>query len=244
MIVKYNVVDDSNPTMLYMCMSEDNITINGATMFDKIELDGVEISISDLDTAQGQYQLSEGEHIVKYTLKDPTLIGVEIIDESTQQENIGATFIMCTAISEIKIPNSVITIGNSAFMGCSSLTNVVIPDSVTTIGDAAFHTCTNLTSITIPNSVTIIGPNAFSNCSSLTSITIGNSVTTIDDFAFSSCSGLASITVQATTPPTLSNTNAFTNTNNCPIYVPSASVETYKSATNWSSLSSRIQAIS
>jgi hypothetical protein len=36
---------------------------------------------------------------------------------------------------------------------------------------------------------------------------------------------------------------SFYNTNNCPIYVPSASVETYKAATNWSSLESRIQAI-
>jgi hypothetical protein len=41
----------------------------------------------------------------------------------------------------------------------------------------------------------------------------------------------------------LGNSNAFDNTNNCPIYVPSASVEAYKAATNWSSLSSRIQAI-
>jgi hypothetical protein len=55
LIVKYNVVDDSNPTMLYTYMSDGGITINGAAMFDKVELDGVELSISDLDTAQGTY---------------------------------------------------------------------------------------------------------------------------------------------------------------------------------------------
>jgi hypothetical protein len=37
--------------------------------------------------------------------------------------------------------------------------------------------------------------------------------------------------------------SVFNYTNNCPIYVPSASVETYKSASGWSGYASRIQAI-
>jgi hypothetical protein len=36
------------------------------------------------------------------------------------------------------IPNSVKSIGNSAFFGCSSLTSVTIPNSVTSIGSNAF----------------------------------------------------------------------------------------------------------
>ena len=36
----------------------------------------------------------------------------------------------------------------------------------------------------------------------------------------------------------------FNDTNDCPIYVPSESVEAYKAATNWSYYASRIQAIS
>ena len=39
------------------------------------------------------------------------------------------------------IPNSVTTIGNSAFWWCESLTNINIPNSVTTIGDGAFCGC-------------------------------------------------------------------------------------------------------
>ena len=46
------------------------------------------------------------------------------------------------------IPNSVTSIGNSAFYGCKSLTSVTIPDSVTSIGDEAFRDCTSLTSVT------------------------------------------------------------------------------------------------
>ena len=45
-----------------------------------------------------------------------------------------------------------------------------IPNSVTTIGSSAFYRCTSLTSVTIPNSVTTIGNSVFSGCSSLTSV--------------------------------------------------------------------------
>jgi len=100
-----------------------------------------------------------------------------------------------TEIQELVIPNSVTSIGNSAFYGCSGLTSITIPNSVTSIGEGAFSGCSGLTSITIPNSVTSIGEGAFSGCSGLTSITIPNSVTSIGYRAFMSCSGLTSITI-------------------------------------------------
>ena len=65
------------------------------------------------------------------------------------------------------IPDSVTSIGESAFSECSSLTSINIPDSVTSIGDHAFSRCSSLTSITIPNSVTSIGENAFEGCYNL-----------------------------------------------------------------------------
>lgn len=89
---------------------------------------------------------------------------------------------------------------------------------------------------------TSIGSRAFFECKSLSTVTIPNSVTSIEYGAFDNCTGLTSVTIEATTPPTL-GANAFNNTNNCPIYVPAESVDTYKQATNWSSYASRIQAI-
>ena len=135
------------------------------------------------------------------------------------------------------------SIGSYAFRGCSSLTNIVIPNSVTSISNYTFYNCSGLTSIDIPSGVTSIGYGAFYNCSGLTSIDIPSGVTSIGERAFQSCRSLTSITINSTTPPTLSNVNAFNSTNDCPIYVPSGSVNTYKAASGWSDLASRIQAI-
>ena len=157
--------------------------------------------------------------------------------------SIGAyAFYKCSNLSSIDIPNSVTTIDDYAFYKCSSLTSVIIPNSVTSIGTSAFQYCNYLTSIDIPNSVTSIGTNAFRYCMSLTSVTIPSGVTRIGQSTFNGCKHLTSITVNAITPPTLGSTNVFSNTNDCPIYVPAESLEAYKSATNWSTYASRIQA--
>ena len=72
-------------------------------------------------------------------------------------------------------------------------TSYSIPDSVTSIGDSAFYYCSSLTSITIPDSVTSVGNSAFYYCSSLTSITIPDSVTSIDEYAFWACNSLKDV---------------------------------------------------
>jgi hypothetical protein len=96
-------------------------------------------------------------------------------------------------LTSISIPNSVTSIGDSAFES-SGLTSISIPNSVTNIGDRVFYGCTGLTSITIPNSVTSIGSFAFYGCTGLTSITIPNSVTSIGNATFTS-SGLITVTI-------------------------------------------------
>ena len=107
--------------------------------------------------------------------------------------------------TDYTIPNSVTTIGNSAFMCCDSLTSINIPNSVTTIGKFAFSDCDSLTSINIPNRVTTIGDQAFVGCHSLTSINISNSVTTIGKGAFSGCDSLRSITIPSSVVKIIGN---------------------------------------
>ncbi|MCQ2367924.1 MAG: leucine-rich repeat protein [Kiritimatiellae bacterium] len=130
----------------------------------------------------------------------------------------GCAFLGCSSLTSVTIPESVTTIGNSAFdetpfynnqpdglviLGNGYLykykgtcpSSVTIPDSVTTIGDWAFAFCKTLTSVTIPDSVTSIGYGAFSGCDSLTSITIPDSVTEIRSNTFDFCDKLTSVTI-------------------------------------------------
>ncbi len=98
-------------------------------------------------------------------------------------------------VGNFTIPNSVQSIGNSAFSGCTNLASIAIPDSVTNIGNYGFDSCTSLVSITIGNNVKSIGDSAFIGCTSLTNIIIPKSVTHIGDEAFSECTSLANIMI-------------------------------------------------
>ena len=132
----------------------------------------------------------------KTTLKQApgALSGAYTIPDSVTSIG-GSAFFDCSSLTSITIPDSVTRIGERVFENCSNLTCITIPSGVTSIGKYAFFDCSSLTSITIPDSVTSIGDSAFLRCSSLTSITIPDSVTSIGDSAFQGCSSLTSITI-------------------------------------------------
>ena len=122
----------------------------------------------------------------------------------------------------------------------NAITTVVIEDGVTSIGNYAFSGCSGLTSVEIPTNVTSIGDNAFSGCTGLISVTIPASVTSIGVGAFIFCGQLTSVLVNATTPPTLGDYAFDSNASGRKIYVPTASVESYKS--DWSTYRNDIMA--
>ena len=67
------------------------------------------------------------------------------------------------------IPNSVTSIGTSAFFGCLGLTSITIPNSVTSIGNYAFDGCTDLISVTVENETPVaIKENTFTNSAEAT----------------------------------------------------------------------------
>ncbi|MDL2228579.1 leucine-rich repeat protein, partial [Odoribacter sp. OttesenSCG-928-L07] len=132
------------------------------------------------------------------------------------------------------IPNSVTSIGISAFRYCSSLSSVTIPNSVTDIKGGAFYECTGLTEVTIPNSVTSIGYETFFGCSSLLSVTIPNSVTSIGGSAFKECTSLTEI-INHNPEPLAIEANVFTGVNKpaCTLKVATSAVSKYEAAAVW-----------
>ena len=173
-----------------------------------------------------------------------------------------------TNILSVDIPDSVTTLGTGAFTGCSNLETVVVPNTITTMGGSVFAS-TGLIAATIPSSITAISGGMFSNCDLLASVVIPSNITSIGSSAFSGCEILgkvvipasvtniggnafdnlnykASITCKATTPPTLGS-NVFEPTfylSSPNIYVPSASLSTYKSASGWSDYAQNIYPMS
>lgn len=150
------------------------------------------------------------------------------------------TFLNCTSLTSVRLPADLTALPNGLFKGCTNLSSVSIPTGVTSIGDYAFDS-SGLTSISIPNSVTSIGGSAFNKCTGLTSIVIPRNVTSLGLGAVGRCTNLESITVLPTVPPTAYGMMFYQST--CPIYVPSASVGSYKAASEWSTYADRIQAI-
>lgn len=162
------------------------------------------------------------------------LTGVSMPDSVTRIGN--TAFNSCSSLQSVVLSDNLTTIGIAAFGNCSGLTSIDIPDSVTTIDDLAFAHC-GLRHVTVPDSVTSIGWRCFEYCTEMESATIGSGVTVIKENAFSGCTGLTAIYFNSETPPTL-RASALDYTNDCPIYVPAASVETYQQA--WPGYASRI----
>lgn len=148
------------------------------------------------------------------------------------------------ALKTVNLPNAT-TIGIYAFNTCSVLNSFTAP-SATSIGNYAFSNCTKLTELNLP-SVKTIGNYSFQACTGLSRIDIGAAVTQIGAQAFSNAPITAFIIRRTSGVPSLTSTSAFANSGIAKgtgyIYVPSALVTSYQSATNWKNYANQIRAI-
>ena len=102
---------------------------------------------------------------------------------------------LCSKIRSVTIPQSVTSIGYSAFEGCTHLNPLTIKGPITSMGNYAFAGSTYLTSLTLCDDIQTIGNFAFVGSTSLKTVTLPKNLTSIGEYAFARCSELESITI-------------------------------------------------
>ena len=173
------------------------------------------------------------------------------------------TFFSAATITSVTIPSTVRSIDGGFTFRYSGLRNVTVPSSVTSwngsytfadcrsltratlnnksqISSYAFQGCTSLTGITFGDKITSIANGAFQGCTSLTGVTFGDNIKSIGSDAFSGCTKLVSMTFESPTPPTIYSNSFRGIPSTCKFYVPCSAVNTYRTASVWSSYASQI----
>lgn len=132
-----------------------------------------------------------------------------------------------SSVVEIDLP-SLETEGGWLCYNCNNLETANLP-SLTNAGGATFNGCSSLTSVNVPL-LTTIPAQTFSYCSALRFIDLPLA-TSIANYAFAGCS-IKTLILRFNGVCTLGGTqNEFSA-----VYVPRALIESYQTATNWSTL--------
>ena len=122
--------------------------------------------------------------------------------ENSQLKSIGGSAFYGTEhayprFKEIKIPDSVETIGNEAFYDCQNLERIALPSALQTLSNGTFYNCTALSEVTFPASLKTIESSAFSGCRNLSEVKLPASLKTIESSAFSGCRNLSEVKLPA-----------------------------------------------
>lgn len=178
-------------------------------------------------------------------------------------------FYRCQSLQRFTIPASLTSLGVNVFTDCYSLEELTIKSTSTfhAYGLAYLVNGANIRTlngpfatddhkfiiinnelvmaagkesgnIIIPESVTTVKPYVFYSFKDARTITVPSGVSSFGIYAFYGCTGLEIINLLSQTPASVAA--SFDNTNECPIIVPSGSVNSYKEA--WSNYSTRIAA--
>lgn len=224
--------------------------------FNTLTLDEMPTAIENIQSGGGS---SNGlsKEIIERTI-------VEISDTGVTE--VGAhAFRDCKSLKKASFPNCE-SIGTYAFSGCTNLTEAVYPNctdaemytfygasNLVTVDfpklsrakSFLFRKCNAIQTLNLPSAETIDG-NALQDMNELAKVDL-LCATSIGANAFYSCENLVSLILRSATVATLGNSNAFTRTavasGSGYIYVPSSLVDSYKSATNWTTYADQFRAI-
>ena len=150
-------------------------------------------SLLSVPTDTCSYEIIKGcESIANEAFKGTAVESITVPETVT---TIGTSaFEDCKNLYTITLPDSVKEIGHSTFLGCKRLTAVRLPRYIDGIHIQMFRDCKSLKSIFLPSGIQFIGLGAFENCSALTSIVIPP-MACIESFAFVGCSSLKNVSL-------------------------------------------------
>ncbi|HHT04065.1 MAG TPA: leucine-rich repeat domain-containing protein, partial [Bacteroidales bacterium] len=142
-----------------------------------------------------------------------------------------------TKIHDVDFPNSLISIGKSAFDSCYYLKSITLPNALTSIGDNAFRNCSGLRSVIFNSeNCNYFGSDkalVFESCEKITFLIIGNDVTNIPSYSFKGIPNLKSIYLNPIKPPK-SQSSSFEGLSKMTLLsVSCISLEDYKTSDNW-----------
>ena len=166
-------------------------------------------------------------------------------------------FYGCDGISKVEVENitawcaidfatatsNPLSSGKPLYVNGQPVTTISLTN-VEEIKAQVFQGCSSITSFSSDSSLKVVGEEAFRGCVSLTAIELGEGVTEIKGRAFMGCMALKSVKCYAVTPPALGDKYVFDhNSEGRKIYVPSESLDTYKSHADWSRYADSIVAL-
>ena len=123
----------------------------------------------------------------------------------------------------------ILTVSEGAFADCKRIKSIRMLDGIVTIQDRAFENCTSMEIIDIPGTTLSIGDYAFNGCTSLKEITIPKNVTKLGSQMLGSCKSYITIYCEGTEPPLLEGGLGTLSLDILKVYVPTLSVDKYKS---------------
>lgn len=174
----------------------------------------------------------------KSALKEINLPDNVIVDG-----NMGYAFAYCKELRKVHLPNNIPGLYDSMFRDCSKLVEINVPVTVTTLGTRTFSGCSSLSKLDYLGSITSIEQYTFADCSSLAWLRVPATCTFMAKYSFEHCNALTTLIIEAIIPPTI-EMYTINVVSELKIYVPDASVNTYKNNSWWSQYASRIYPLS
>ena len=158
-----------------------------------------------------------------------------------------SAFLNCTGLLNAAL-SAATSLGNNVFKGCTYLATVDLSNA-TSLGSGVFMNCKALTKVNLPK-LTQIKTQLFAGCNALTEVVIGGDVTfaTVSSNTYSpfaACTAMQKLVLSGVTSvPGIASYALYGLAAACEIYVPDNLVNSFKTATTWSSRSSYIKKLS